>query len=143
LETLELNTIDTKARGISSNTMAAQQKDPEQLALARQLNHTPTGEQYERMVSGMLWVSKVSYKFVMRISYDAFTPELNAARFKARRWCHEYNTTFPEDPNANFDTIAADRLAKLKELMGHVGEDVFIEPPFRVDYGCNISVGDR
>jgi hypothetical protein len=39
--------------------------------------------------------------------------------------------------------VAADRLAKLKELMGHVGEDVFIEPPFRVDYGCNISVGDR
>lgn len=37
--------------------MAAQQKDPEQLALARTLNHTPTGEQYERMISGMLWVS--------------------------------------------------------------------------------------
>jgi hypothetical protein len=34
--------------------MAAHQKDPEQLALARQLNHVPTGEQYERMVSGML-----------------------------------------------------------------------------------------
>lgn len=34
--------------------MAAQQKDPEQLALARTLNHTPTGEQYERMISGML-----------------------------------------------------------------------------------------
>jgi len=34
--------------------MAAQQKDPEQLALSRQLNHIPSGEQYERMVSGML-----------------------------------------------------------------------------------------
>jgi hypothetical protein len=34
--------------------MAAQQKDPEQLALARQFNHTPKGEEYEKMVSGML-----------------------------------------------------------------------------------------
>lgn len=33
--------------------MAAQQKDPEQLALARTLNHTPTGEEYEKMISGM------------------------------------------------------------------------------------------
>jgi len=54
LETLELNKVETIARGTLSNTMAAQQKDPEQLALARQFNHTPTGEQYERMVSGML-----------------------------------------------------------------------------------------
>jgi hypothetical protein len=29
----------------------------------------------------------------------------------------------------------------LKELLGHVGEDAIIEPPFRVDYGCNISIG--
>jgi hypothetical protein len=86
----------------------------------------------------MLW-----YQHSIHHSYDAYTPELNAARFGARRWCHEYNTTFPEDPNANFDTLAADRHVKLRELMGHVGDDVFIEPPFRVDYGCNISLGDR
>lgn len=109
--------------------MAAQQKDPEQLALARTLNHTPTGEQYERMISGML--------------YDSFVPELSSVRFKARRWCHEYNTVFPEDPEATFETVAADRHKKLQEILGHVGEDVFVEPPFRVDYGCNVSVGDR
>lgn len=34
--------------------MAATEKDQEQLALARKLNHIPWGEQYERMISGML-----------------------------------------------------------------------------------------
>ena len=76
-------------------------------------------------------------------SYDSFVPELTSVRFKARRWCHEFNNTFPDDPNATFETLNADRMVKLKELLGHVGEDVVIEPPFRVDYGCNISLGDR
>jgi maltose O-acetyltransferase len=30
----------------------------------------------------------------------------------------------------------------LKELIGHIGKGVDIDPPFRVDYGCNISIGD-
>ena len=34
--------------------MAALSKDEAQLALARNLAHVPWGEQYERMISGML-----------------------------------------------------------------------------------------
>jgi hypothetical protein len=34
--------------------MAAQQKDPEVIALAKTFNHTPTGDEYEKMISGML-----------------------------------------------------------------------------------------
>lgn len=34
-----------------------------------------------------------------------------------------------------------DREVILKELVGSVGPGVFIDPPFRVDYGCNISLG--
>jgi acetyltransferase-like isoleucine patch superfamily enzyme len=30
----------------------------------------------------------------------------------------------------------------LEELVGYVGKNVEIDPPFRVDYGCNISIGD-
>lgn len=76
--------------------------------------------------------------------YNAFESGLSASRFKARRWCHEYNNTFPEEPDANFDSLAKQRLEKLKDILGHVeGDEVFIEPPFRVDYGCNISVGER
>jgi acetyltransferase-like isoleucine patch superfamily enzyme len=30
----------------------------------------------------------------------------------------------------------------LKEILGHVADDnPFIEPPFAIDYGCNISIG--
>jgi len=80
----------------------------------------------------------------MRLSYDSLEPGLAASRFKARRWCHQYNSTFPEEPEANFDSLLKQRLAKLKDILGHVeGDEVFIEPPFRVDYGCNISVGER
>jgi len=76
-------------------------------------------------------------------SYDSFVPELTSVRFKARRLIHKYNSEFSDDPDATFETIAADRMAILKELLGHVGEDAIIEPPFRVDYGCNISIGER
>jgi acetyltransferase-like isoleucine patch superfamily enzyme len=108
--------------------MAAQQKDQQQLQLARSLNHIPWAEEYEKMISGML--------------YDSMDPSLSAPRFKARRWCHDYNTTFPEGPDANFDTVLQDRLPKLKSILGYVGgDDAFIEPPFRVDYGCNVSIG--
>lgn len=32
----------------------------------------------------------------------------------------------------------------LQKLLGHIGdEEIIIEPPFRVDYGCNISIGTR
>ncbi len=31
----------------------------------------------------------------------------------------------------------------LAELIGHLGEDAFIKPPLYVDYGENITVGDR
>ena len=31
----------------------------------------------------------------------------------------------------------------LQELLGHLGEDSWIEPPFRCDYGTQISIGDH
>lgn len=49
----------------------------------------------------------------------------------------------PLTSNPNFDSLAAERLDRLKNILGRVGNDVFIEPPFRIDYGCNISLGNR
>nr|OQO29470.1 hypothetical protein B0A51_02777 [Rachicladosporium sp. CCFEE 5018] len=110
--------------------MAAKHKDDKQIELAKKLNHVPWSDEYEKMISGML--------------YNSFVPELSAARFKARRWCHEYNTTFPDNPDADFDSLLKSRMVELRKLLGHVeGEEVFIEPPFRVDYGCNISLGEH
>jgi acetyltransferase-like isoleucine patch superfamily enzyme len=31
----------------------------------------------------------------------------------------------------------------LKNILGNVDETAFIEPPFAIDYGCNISLGKR
>ncbi|KAL2139675.1 hypothetical protein VTI28DRAFT_4875 [Corynascus sepedonium] len=107
--------------------MAATEKAPEELAKVATLAHVPGGDEYEKMISGML--------------YDPLEKKLATARFQARRWCYQYNTYFPTDPAADFDSLAADRQRILRDFVGHVGDGVFIEPPFRVDYGCNISLG--
>ncbi|KAL1613012.1 hypothetical protein SLS60_001244 [Paraconiothyrium brasiliense] len=110
--------------------MAATEKNQVELAQAKQLNHVPWNEEYERMISGML--------------YDSHDPGLAAARFKARAWAHEYNTYFPPASSSpDFDSLAAERLERLRAILGHVGDDSFVEPPFRIDYGCNISIGNR
>jgi hypothetical protein len=36
--------------------MASKEKNPEELAKAQMLSHVPGGEDYERMISGMLFV---------------------------------------------------------------------------------------
>ncbi|KAF4546161.1 Maltose O-acetyltransferase [Lasiodiplodia theobromae] len=110
--------------------MAAPLKDVEQVRKAWRLENVPWCEQYERMISGML--------------YDAFVPDLENARFKARAWSHRYNNYFPPEANANFETLQKTRLAMLHEIIGRLDDDeTIIEPPFHIDYGCNISLGKR
>lgn len=75
--------------------------------------------------------------------YDAQDPELSKARFNARRWMHKYNNYFPDDPEANFETLANARKNILKQFLGHIEDEVFIEPSLAVDYGCNIRLGHR
>ncbi|KAH6614616.1 major facilitator superfamily domain-containing protein [Chaetomium sp. MPI-SDFR-AT-0129] len=109
--------------------MAATEKKPQELEKASSLAHVPRGDEYEKMISGML--------------YNAMDPDLASSRFEARRTCHAYNSYFPSDPSATFATLAAYRLSQLRSFIGAVGDDTFIEPPFRVDYGCNIRFGSR
>ncbi|KAF7189123.1 putative acetyltransferase [Pseudocercospora fuligena] len=110
--------------------MAAQQKDESQIALAKDLKNVPWCDQYERMISGML--------------YDSFVPELKKARFKARAWAHQYNTYWPtEGADADPDALTEKRQKDLAYILGKIGSDGYIEPPFRIDYGCNISIGKR
>ncbi|KAK4141532.1 uncharacterized protein C8A04DRAFT_39036 [Dichotomopilus funicola] len=107
--------------------MAATEKNPQELEKASSLAHVPRGDEYEKMISGML--------------YNAMDPDLASSRFEARRTCHAYNSYFPSDASATFATLAAYRLSQLRSFIGAVGDDAFIEPPFRVDYGCNIRFG--
>jgi len=60
--------------------------------------------------------------------------ELAADEAAARAWMARYN--------AAMDQTAAERHALLVERFKRVGKDVVIRPPFFIDYGTNISVGD-
>ncbi|KAI7783381.1 galactoside o-acetyltransferase [Diaporthe eres] len=103
------------------------EKDAATIEYAKTLAHTPWCDDYEKMISGVL--------------YDALAPELVDGRFRARKFMHKYNHHFPDD--ATPDSLTADRENLLKEHFGKVGKGVFIEPPLNVDYGCNISLGNN
>ena len=75
----------------------------------------------ERMLSGQL--------------YDAGDETLTAARDRAKRLTWRYHQLDPTDWDS--------RTQILQELLGHLGEDSWIEPPFRCDYGTQISIGDH
>jgi maltose O-acetyltransferase len=65
--------------------------------------------------------------------YLASDPELAADLARSQELQERYNTT----PHAAHEE--RDRL--LRELLGEVGNGVVVRPPFRCDYGWNISVG--
>lgn len=67
--------------------------------------------------------------------YLADDPELAALAERAAELSHAYNATTV--------TQGALRRRLLEELLGSVGADTVIRPPFHVDYGSQISVGAR
>ncbi len=79
------------------------------------------GQEKDRMIRGEL--------------YYAFDPELIADRLRASLLCERFNATSA--------TQDAERREILEELLGHIGEDVTILPPFRCDYGYLLSIGKR
>ena len=64
--------------------------------------------------------------------YLADDPELVAARLRARRLWRRFNATDPGDTDA--------ARAILAELLGGLGDGVWIEAPFYCDYGTQISL---
>lgn len=67
--------------------------------------------------------------------YDPSDPELAEARMIARERCHAINTNAPREEKL--------RRSILKELFGSGGDSVWLEPPFRCDYGGNIYLGEK
>jgi maltose O-acetyltransferase len=65
--------------------------------------------------------------------YTASDSELASLRQKARKLTRLYNNTAEDELPQRTEILA--------ELFGSIGENAFIEPPFRCDYGVNISVG--
>jgi maltose O-acetyltransferase len=80
----------------------------------------PTGIEFQRMISGELYLSG--------------DPELVAARAHARSLEFRFNHTPPDQ--------ADERHRILRELFGSTGHHLEIEPTLHVDYGFNIHVGD-
>lgn len=67
--------------------------------------------------------------------YTAQDPQLAEEHRRALRLTRRYNMT-EEDQTE-------EREALMQELLGSVGEDVVIMPPFRCDYGTQIEIGDH
>lgn len=77
--------------------------------------------EWERMLAGKLYFSG--------------GPELRAMRSRAKELNTRYNNTSESQPE--------ERLAILKELFGSVGENPWIEPNLRCDYGSHIFIGNN
>ncbi|MFJ5712992.1 sugar O-acetyltransferase [Neobacillus sp. NPDC093127] len=75
----------------------------------------------EKMINGELYV--------------AGDPELVKERENARRLTRLFNFSS--------ETEGGKRTELLKELFGSTGENIYIEPTFRCDYGYNIHVGEN
>jgi len=103
------------------------EKNLEALGHAKNLENVPWCEDYEKMISGML--------------YSCEAPELEEGRVRARKLATKFNAYLPDD--ATMHSLSSDRLRMLRTLFGHVGEGSYMEPNIQVDYGCNISVGER
>ncbi|MEU4676731.1 sugar O-acetyltransferase [Micromonospora sp. NPDC023737] len=67
--------------------------------------------------------------------YRADDPEIAADLARATRLMERFNTSPADDPQA--------RLAALRDLLGAVGDDTWIRPPFYCDYGSRIRIGPR
>lgn len=67
--------------------------------------------------------------------YNPADEELKDLRFNARILTEEYNKTSIRDKEK--------RNELLKKLFGSTGENIYIEPNFNCDYGCNIHVGEN
>jgi len=67
--------------------------------------------------------------------YRADDPELAAAALCARQLEDRFNRLSVDDRDQ--------RRAILEELLGEIGEDTEIRPPFHCDYGSHIRIGAR
>lgn len=63
-----------------------------------------------------------------------YNPEYEKEIEKCKKKCHRYNQLCPTDRAAQREI--------LEDLIGSLGKEVIITPPFWCDYGYNITVGD-
>ena len=74
-----------------------------------------------------------SDKMLAGESYNGLDPDLEAERQKTKGLLRLYNLT----------DAAPERQTILQQLLGRIGQNSIIEPPFYCSYGQNIHLGDR
>lgn len=74
-------------------------------------------------------------KMINGAPYFAFDDTLLKERQIAKEILFEYNSLSPK--------LIQERNELLVQLLGKVGKDFFVEPPFRCDYGYNIHIGEN
>lgn len=67
--------------------------------------------------------------------YDDNDPAIIAARNHAYRICRQFNREVILHDTYHFELLA--------RLFAHAGDDLYIEPSFMCEVGCNISVGNH
>lgn len=73
-------------------------------------------------------------KMLAGADYFAADPELTSDRTLAHTKCHEFNATPGCCPR---------KLQVLAQMFGSCGTDCYIEPPFFLDYGYNLFLGQN
>lgn len=73
-------------------------------------------------------------KMIQGQLYSASDPQLRKEFTEAKRQIRLFNRTTEEQLDQRLDI--------LRNLLGKVGKNPYIEPPFRCDYGYNIFIGD-
>lgn len=68
-------------------------------------------------------------------NYPEESAELARARHQGKALCYEINRLHPDDMEG--------RLVLMKELFGSMGENVWLEPPIRMAYGSNTTIGNN
>ncbi|CAI5758170.1 unnamed protein product [Candida verbasci] len=119
-----------------NQTKVASEKNYELIEFAKNnLNNLPftpedgeKWENYERMISGML--------------YNCMQKELEIVRMNVRDLILDYGNFRTGDYKSIPEFYQA-RTDFLKKFIGHVGEDTFMEYPARFDYGFNTYLGKR
>ena len=74
-------------------------------------------------------------RMLQGLPYKSNEDGLFEERQRAKVLCHKINTCEPLDVKK--------REEYLRELLGSTTDSFYIEPPFRCDYGYNITIGDN
>lgn len=74
-------------------------------------------------------------RMLAQLPYKAWLDGLSEERKECRRKIYEYNQLAPDEEKRREELIHS--------IIGKTGKGIYIEAPFRCDYGSNIEVGDN